>query len=82
MNSRKEIMMDMYVNGEYKMVDLGYVKEIKETSVTLIVDTGEVEINVDPITKDAIETIYHADDEALIPLDVEKKVVILDGEPV
>ncbi|MGJ9459928.1 hypothetical protein [Oceanobacillus sp. CF4.6] len=74
--------MDMYVNGEYKMVDLGYVKEIKETSVTLIVDTGEVEINVDPITKDAIETIYHADDEALIPLDVEKKVVILDGEPV
>lgn len=72
----------MYVNGEYKMVDLGYVKEIKETSVTFIVDTGEVEINVDPITKDAIETIYHADDEALIPMDVEKKVVILDGEPV
>lgn len=74
-------MMDMYVNGEYKMVDLGYVKEIKETSAVFIVDTGEVEINVDAITKDAIKTIYHADDEALIPLDVEKKVVILDGEP-
>lgn len=74
--------MDMYVNGEYKMVDLGYVKEIKENSIVFIVDTGEVEIDIDAITKDTIETIYHADDEALIPLDVKEKAVILDGEPV
>jgi len=73
--------MDMYVNGEYKVVDLGYVKEIKETSIVFIVGTGVVEINVDEITKDAVETMYQADDEALIPLDVEGKVVILDGEP-
>lgn len=73
--------MDMYVNGEYKVVDLGYVKEIKATSIVFIVGTGVVEINVDEITKDAVETIYQADDEALIPLDVEGKVVILDGEP-
>ena len=75
------IKMDMYVNGEYKVVDLGYVKEIKETSIVFIVGTGVVEINVDEITKDAVETMYQADDEALIPLDVEGKVVILDGEP-
>ncbi|MDY0407194.1 hypothetical protein P5G51_019325 [Virgibacillus sp. 179-BFC.A HS] len=74
--------MDMYVNGEYKMVDLGYVKEIKQTSVVFIVDHGEVEINVDAITKDAVVTIYQANDEALIPLDVEEKFVVLDGEPV
>lgn len=71
----------MYVNGEYKVVDLGYVKEFKETSIVFIVDTGLVEIDVDGITKDAVETIYRADDEALIPLDIEAKVVILDGEP-
>ncbi|OZU88637.1 hypothetical protein CIL03_10095 [Virgibacillus indicus] len=73
--------MDMYVDGEYKMVELGYVKEIKENSIVFIVDTGEVEINVDEITKDAIETIYQANEEALIPLDVKEKIVILDGEP-
>ncbi|WP_088051884.1 hypothetical protein [Virgibacillus dakarensis] len=73
--------MDMYVNGKYRMVDLGYVKEIKETSVIFIVDTGEVEINVDEITKDVIETICQADGEALIPLDVKERVVVLDGEP-
>lgn len=73
--------MDMYVNGEYKVADLGYVKEIKETSIVFIVGTGVVEINVDEITKDTVETIYQADDEALIPLDVEANVVILDGEP-
>ncbi|HLR43489.1 MAG TPA: hypothetical protein VK067_09650 [Pseudogracilibacillus sp.] len=74
--------MDMYVNGEYKVVDLGYVKEIKERRIVFIVDTGVVEIDVDEITKDAVETIYQADDEALIPLDIEAKVVILDGDPV
>lgn len=73
--------MDMYVNGEYRMVDLGYVKDIKENSVVFIVDTGEVEIEVDSTTKDAVETIYQADDEASIPLDVEARIVILDGEP-
>lgn len=74
--------MHMRINGAYKIVDLGYVKEMKDTSIVFIVDTGEVEIEVDAITKDAIETIYMADDEALIPLDVKEKVVILDGEPV
>jgi len=75
------IVMDMYVNGAYKMVGLGYVKEIKETSVVFIVDTGETEIEVDAVTKDVIEMIYQADEEALIPIDVKEKVVILDGEP-
>lgn len=74
--------MDMYVNGQYNMADLGYVKEIKENSVVFIVDTGEVEIEVDAITKDAIKTVCQADDEALIPLDVKTRAVILDGEPV
>lgn len=73
--------MDVYVDGEYSMIDLGYVKEIKETSVAFIVDIGEVEIEVDLITQDAIEMIHQANDEALIPLDVEERVVILDGEP-
>lgn len=75
------IVMDMYVNGAYKMVDLGYVKEIKEASVVFIVDAGEIEVEVDAVTKDVIEMINQADEEALIPLDVKEKAVILDGEP-
>ncbi|AIF42094.1 hypothetical protein [Virgibacillus sp. SK37] len=74
--------MDMYVNGAYKIVDLGYVKEIKEASVVFIVDAGEIEVEVDAVTKDAIEMINQADEEALIPLDVKEKAVILEGEPV
>ncbi|GAQ18460.1 ABC transporter substrate-binding protein [Oceanobacillus picturae] len=73
--------MDMYVNGAYKMVDLGYVKEIKEASVVFIVDAGEIEVEVDAVTKDAIEMINQADEEALIPLDIKEKAVILEGEP-
>lgn len=75
------IAMDMYVNGAYKMVDLGYVKEIKEASVVFIVDAGEIEVEVDAVTKDAIEMINQADEEALIPLDIKEKAVILEGEP-
>ncbi|WP_373894679.1 hypothetical protein [Virgibacillus sp. CBA3643] len=71
----------MYVNGAYKMVDLGYVKEIKEASVVFIVDAGEIEVEVGAVTKDVIEMINQADEEALIPLDVKEKAVILDGEP-
>lgn len=74
-------MTDMYVNGAYKMVDLGYVKEIKEASVVFIVDAGEIEVEVDAVTKDAIEMINQADEEALIPLDIKEKAVILEGEP-
>ncbi|WP_245837369.1 MULTISPECIES: hypothetical protein [Virgibacillus] len=71
----------MYVNGAYKLVDLGYVKEIKEASVVFIVDAGEIEIEVDAVTKGAIEMINQADEEALIPLDIKEKAVILEGEP-
>ncbi|WP_234448102.1 hypothetical protein ACS127_03795 [Amphibacillus sp. Q70] len=71
----------MYVNGAYKIVDLGYVKEIKEASVVFIVDAGEIEVEVDAVTKDAIEMINQADEEALIPLDIKEKAVILEGEP-
>ena len=74
-------MTDMYVNGAYKLVDLGYVKEIKEASVVFIVDAGEIEIEVDAVTKGAIEMINQADEEALIPLDIKEKAVILEGEP-
>ncbi|ASK61352.1 hypothetical protein CFK37_03770 [Virgibacillus phasianinus] len=73
--------MDLYVNGEYKVVDIGYVKEIKDVSVVFIVNNGDVEIEVDDVTLDAIQTIYQADEEALISLDVKNKMVILDGEP-
>jgi len=75
------IVTDMYVNGAYKMVDLSYVKEIKEASVVFIVDAGEIEVEVDAVTKDAIEMINQADEEALIPLDIKEKAVILEGEP-
>jgi len=75
------IVMDMYVNGAYRMVDLGYVKEIKEASVVFIIDAGEIEVEVDAVTKDAIEMINQADEEALIPLDIKEKAVILEGEP-
>lgn len=75
------IVMDMYVYGAYEMVDLGYVKEIKEASVVFIVDAGEIEVEVDAVTKDVIEVINQADEEALIPMDVKEKAVILDGEP-
>jgi len=54
------------------MHDLGYIKEIKTDSVIFIVDAGEVEIEVDAITKDALEVIFRKDDEALIPLDAER----------
>ncbi|MGX8794299.1 hypothetical protein ACW0TQ_21195 [Oceanobacillus sp. M60] len=73
--------MDMYVNGAYKMVDLGYVKEIKEATIVFIVDAGEIEVEVDAVTKDVIEVINQTDEEALIPLDVKEEAVILDGEP-
>lgn len=75
------IVMDMYVNGAYKMVDLGYVKEIKEATIVFIVDAGEIEVEVDAVTKDVIEVINQTDEEALIPLDVKEEAVILDGEP-
>ncbi|AKG05502.1 MULTISPECIES: hypothetical protein [Bacillaceae] len=72
--------MDMYVNGAYKMVDLGYVKEIKEATIVFIVDAGEIEVEVDAVTKDVIVVINQADEEALIPLDVKEEAVILGGE--
>ena len=49
------------------MHELGYIKEIKTDSVIFIVDTGDIEIEVDMMTKDAIEEIFQANDEALIP---------------
>ena len=61
------------------MHDLGYIKEIKTDSVIFIVGVGEVEIEVDLMTKDAIEMIFQEDDEALIPLDVEREKVIIDS---
>ncbi|WP_077706707.1 hypothetical protein [Virgibacillus dokdonensis] len=73
--------MDMYVNGANKMVDLGYVKEIKEASVVFIVDAGEIGVEVDAVTKDVLAMINQADEEALIPLDIKEKAVILDGAP-
>jgi len=73
--------MDLYVNGEYQSVDIGYVKEIKESSVVFIVKNGEVEMDVDLVTLDVIQTICQADKDALVPLDVETNSVILDGEP-
>ncbi|WP_010531155.1 hypothetical protein [Lentibacillus jeotgali] len=73
--------MDLYVNGAYQSVDIGYVKEGKEFSVVFIVKDGEVEISIDPVTLDAIQTIIQADEDALIPLDLDTKTVILDGEP-
>lgn len=75
------IIMDLYVNGEYKVVDVGYVKEIKDSSIVFIVNDGDIEMDVDDVTLDDIQTIYEADEEALIPLDVKTKTVILDGEP-
>jgi len=73
--------MDLYVNGTYQSVDIGYVKEVKESSVVFIVKDGEVEMAIDPVTLDAIQTIIQAEEDALIPLDMETKTVILDGEP-
>ncbi|ALX47558.1 hypothetical protein [Lentibacillus amyloliquefaciens] len=73
--------MDMVVNGEYRVVDVGYIKEIKALSVVFIVKDGEVEMEVDDMTLDVIQTIYRADKEAFIPLDVKNKKVILDGVP-
>lgn len=73
--------MDLYVNGEYKVVDVGYVKVIKDTSIVFIVNSGDVELEVDDVTLDAVKTIYQADEDALIPLDLKTKTVILDGEP-
>jgi len=61
------------------MDDLGYIKEIKTDSVIFIVDVGEVEIEVDAITKDTIEEIFQANDEALIPLDTERRKVIINS---
>ncbi|WP_200411786.1 hypothetical protein [Virgibacillus salexigens] len=72
--------MDMYVNGEYRVIDIGYIKKIKTLSVVFIVKDGEVEMKVDDITLDTVQTIYRADKEALFPLDVKNKKVILDDE--
>lgn len=58
------------------MHDLGYIKEIKTDSVVFIVDAGEVEIEVDAITKDTIEEIFQENNEALVPLDAERGKVI------
>src|SRR5699024_8084633 len=58
---------------------LRYIKEIKTDSVVFIIDVGEIEIEVDTMTKDTIEEIFQANDEALIPLDVESGKVTLDG---
>ncbi|WP_200411865.1 MULTISPECIES: hypothetical protein [Virgibacillus] len=73
--------MDLYVNGEFQSVDIGYVKEVKDSSIVFIVKEGETEVGVDTVTLDAIQTIIQADEDALIPLDLETKTVILDGEP-
>jgi len=61
------------------MHDLGYIKEKNTDSVIFIVDVGEVEIEVDAITKDTIEEIFQEDEEALIPLDVERGKVITNS---
>lgn len=58
------------------MHDLGYIKEIKANSVVFIVGAGEIEIEVDEMTKEAMEAIFQENDEALIPLDVEHGKVI------
>jgi len=61
------------------MHDLGYIKEIKTDSVIFIVDAGEVEIEVDAITKETTEEIFQANDEALITLDAEHGKVITNS---
>jgi len=61
------------------MHDLGYIKEIKPESVVFIVGNGEIEIEVDSMTKNTIEEISQEDDEALIPLDVEHGKVITNS---
>lgn len=58
------------------MNDLGYLKEIKTGSFIFILDAGEVEIDVDMMTKDAMEAIFQEDNEALVPLDVGRGKVI------
>jgi len=61
------------------MHDLGYIKEIKAKSVVFIVGNGEIEIEVDSMTKNTIEEISQEDDEALIPLEVEHGKVITNS---
>lgn len=58
------------------MHDLGYIKEIQADSVVFIVGAGEIEIEVNAMTKDNIEEIFQENDEALIPLDAEHGKVI------
>jgi len=61
------------------MNDLGYIKEIKTDSVVFIVDVGEVEIEVDVMTKEAIEAIFQEDEEALVPLSADNEKMVLEN---
>jgi len=61
------------------MHGLSYIKEIKADSVIFIVDVGEVEIEVDAMTKDTVEEILKTNDEALITLNAKHGKVLVDS---
>lgn len=73
--------MEVLVNGKFLLADVGLVKGFKENTVIFAVKDEEIEMSVDETTKMVLQEIIVDDDETLFPLDLARKIVLLDAEP-
>jgi len=71
--------MEVLVNGDYQLVELGLAKEIQDSKVTFVYDNKEVDILVDEETLDYIKDINNSSELALFPIDPVAKTVLLNN---
>lgn len=71
--------MNVMLNGECRVADMALVKEIKGTSVLLVVRSEEFAIEVDQETLLEIEEIMSQTEHHYLPVDLEKKVLLING---
>lgn len=76
------VFMEVIVNGETLFVELGLVKEIKQSSIVFVVQGKDIEIEVNKSTKISVQEMLNDDEDVLLALDMETKTVILDATPV
>lgn len=72
--------MDLLVNDEYQLAEIGLVKEVVGSTVVFSVNGKEVHIEVNKETLENVQEIIKVSDEALFPIDLQTKTILLDGE--
>lgn len=72
--------MEVIVNGEFVLAEMGLVRKITENSIIFSVKNEEVEIPVTEETRIAIQEIILDDENALFPIDLYKSEILLHAK--